>query len=267
MAVPKLIMKKTLITLLLIVTVFEAQATSPIFVKSNSKIYSSSSASTSNFVFGSSDTNDVEGYSDDDRMFLLKSNGAFVAGNTISVEDIWRDDNLGQGAIILGSDSEASGERSISLGYVYESEGEGSISIGMIGTATADHNINIGHLIDNAGENTIALGRGGGYRLNASNSNSLYIGTTSSAPTLYVAPASGASTVGRVGIANSDPHPDAALDVAGAIKVAVVSEYPVCDASTEGTIVYYDPHNAFKGCKYFGDGVYEYAWTFIESRI
>lgn len=246
-------------------TVFQAKATLPLFVKSNSKVYSSRSASTANFIFGSSDTNDIPGFSDYKRMFLHKSKKSFVSGYDFS-GNTFNDENLGDSAINLGCTNTTAADSSVALGYLYDIDASAtnSINLGSISRSTGATSLSLGHFIDNHGDNAIVIGRGGGVNLTSNEDNSLSIGLLSNLPTLYVTPAAGSSTSGRVGIANSDPHADAALDIDGAIRVAVVNTYPTCNSDTAGTIVYYDPHNSFKGCVCPSGSCY---WTFIIGPI
>jgi hypothetical protein len=93
----------------------------------------------------------------------------------------------------LGTSARSSGLYAVSLGYIAYAHGLASVAIGSrVGTlGTTENNIVIG------GNNTTFLTN--------DISNSLMVGFNSDIPTLFVGPANGAGTVGKVGIGTTNP--------------------------------------------------------------
>ncbi|KPJ85734.1 hypothetical protein AMJ57_01960 [Parcubacteria bacterium SG8_24] len=99
----------------------------------------------------------------------------------------------GSVSLALGGNAYASGGGAIAVGYDVNSSGAVSVALGQYVNAGADHAMSLGHGVDNAN------------RLINNTADSLMVGFNSTVPTLYVGPASGAGTVGRVGIGTSNP--------------------------------------------------------------
>lgn len=85
-------------------------------------------------------------------------------------------------------------------------------------TSTGTSSIAIGDFTANSGTNSITIGKGvnGSNLLSNSTNNSLIIGFNSNIPTLFVSPANGVNTIGKVGIGTTSPV--YLLDVAGTIR-------------------------------------------------
>lgn len=119
-----------------------------------------------NFVFGSSDLNNVAGYNDSNRMFFNKSKGAFRAGRALNGE--WDDINVGLYSIGLGQDALARGNNSVAIGNIAGATGDDSIginggaegfgSIAIGATSSGFRAISIGQHSLASGKNAITLG-------------------------------------------------------------------------------------------------------------
>ncbi|MBX2834970.1 MAG: hypothetical protein KTR28_08380, partial [Micavibrio sp.] len=94
------------------------------------RLSDSGNYATDDFVFGSSQLDDIDGDSDDDiRMFFDKSKGAFRAGNASNDgHNAWNASsaNVGDGSVAFGNNTLASGTNSMSWG-IRNSGGQGAI--------------------------------------------------------------------------------------------------------------------------------------------
>jgi hypothetical protein len=123
-------------------------------------------------------------------------------------------------SVAMGSYTTAAGNSSFAMGDGATAGGITSVALGRETTASGDYSMALGQWLT-AGPmaNTITIGKGisNAMRLNNNITGSLMIGFESDVPTLFVGPASGMGTYGRVGIATE--FPDVTLDVRGAFNV------------------------------------------------
>lgn len=100
------------------------------------------------FVFGSSQLDDVVGTSDDARFFFDKSKGAFRAGRAVTLDrdgfSYFDDSNVGQNSFAFGEDARASGISSIALGFNTFASGDFSTSMGSNTNAAGDNSTALG---------------------------------------------------------------------------------------------------------------------------
>lgn len=158
------------------------------------------------------------GSSPEGRMFWDASKDAFRAGRD-SDGTYWNDGSVGAYSFASGYNAKASGGESTAMGDSTTASGDFSISAGQYVTA-------------GVAANTIVLGQGfdPANPLVNNTASSMMVGFNSDVPTLFVGPASGIGTLGKVGIGNSSPSGE--LDVA---IIAVASADTVIKGNTAGT--------------------------------
>ncbi len=116
----------------------------------------------------------------------------------------------GNQAIAMGDHTEASGENSFAMGHLSVAEGQDALAMGNNAQAIGTNSVAIGAYVKAGSElshlNSMVIGCGAisppapeQYLVNSTN-NSLMIGFQSDLPTLFVGPAQGIGTIGRVGI-------------------------------------------------------------------
>jgi len=136
----------------------------------NAGVISNKNPDDEDFVFGSTQLDDIAGTDDDNRMFFDKSTGAFRVGGVLA--DEWNETNRGEYSVAMGRQSSAAGSHSIAIGANALSEGDHSIALSTtsaiafgdlsisIGTgqATGDYAIAIGSDPTAGGERAVAIG-------------------------------------------------------------------------------------------------------------
>lgn len=157
-----------------------------------------------------------------------------IASGDQSVAMGYQNEAYGTASVALGFTSTSSGNRTITIGQTSEATATDAIAIGTFSNATGTSSISIGQDIQASAENSMVIGTGwqassSSYLVN-NIANSLMIGMKTRIPSIFVGPAAGPNSIGRVGIGNSNPQQ--ALDVSGAIKIGDTS------TSTQGSIRY-----------------------------
>jgi len=169
------------------------------------------------------------------RLLWYPRKAAFRAGRVTG--DYWNETNIGNYSVAAGFDTKASGAFSVAMGDNTIALGAYSVAMGTQSTATgnstfalgsnamanAQNSVAIGHHVDTNGDQSVAIGTNVGTGANGDwavvvgrgtdtgtyltndTANSLMIGFNSNVPTLFVGPASGASTTGNVGVGTSAP--------------------------------------------------------------
>ncbi|MFA6449330.1 MAG: hypothetical protein WCX65_07685, partial [bacterium] len=155
------------------------------------------------------------------RMFWDASKDAFRAGRD-DTGTYWNDANTGQYSFAVGLNAKASGVQSQAIGPYTVASNTAATAIGNTTTATAlsavamgsysnasgNESLALGRVV-NAGPaaNTVAIGQGVslGNPLVNNTASSMMVGFNSTVPTLFVGPASGIGTYGKVGIGTTTP--------------------------------------------------------------
>jgi hypothetical protein len=141
-----------------------------------------------------------------------------VADGSYSFVSGYKSRAAGLSSRAMGDQVVALGDYSTAIGIGATSTGQFSMALGRIAEADGLYSFALGHFVRaGAFDNTTVIGEG----VDASNflvnntAKSFMVGFNSTVPTLFVGPASGIGTYGKVGIAN--PTPAFTLDVGGAI--------------------------------------------------
>lgn len=108
-------------------------------------------------VFGSTNTNNLTGTADDNRMFYDKTTGALRAGQATG--DAWNDANLGTASTAFGLDSRATGSYSFASGDSALASGNGATAFGQNATASGNFSFAAGDGVSAIGARSIAMGR------------------------------------------------------------------------------------------------------------
>lgn len=123
----------------------------------SSSLVSNVYTSTQDFVFGSTQLDNISGTDEDNsRFFFDKSKGAFRAG--ISEGDYWNEDNLGQFSFAVGSNTKATGVYSISMGNATTASQTFSVAIGNGSDASGYNSTAIGGNVKSSGSYATAIG-------------------------------------------------------------------------------------------------------------
>ncbi|WP_299440124.1 tail fiber domain-containing protein [uncultured Aquimarina sp.] len=115
---------------------------------------------TDDFVFGSTQINDITGANDNSRMFFDKSLSAFRAGLNIDTFTGFEQSNLGQGSAGFGANNTASGWYSATFGVLNNSQGLYSLTAGDSNTASNTSTVAMGRSNTASGAYSVALGIG-----------------------------------------------------------------------------------------------------------
>jgi hypothetical protein len=92
----------------------------------------------------------------DDRMFWDQCKSAFRAGH--GAADYWADENVGTFSFGAGSNTVASGDRSVALGSSTIASGWCATALGALTEANGDHSTAIGFFSDANGESSVSIG-------------------------------------------------------------------------------------------------------------
>jgi len=197
------------------------------------------------------------------RMFWDADKSAFRAGRDSTAAN-WNDGNVGAYSFAANYDTKASGMYSTALGnqtiatnlasvasgmftYAYgsyanatgyntEASGDYSYTMGNSTTASGAYSLAVGQWVT-AGfaDNTVAIGKGVNdvNRMTNNTANSFAVGFNSNLPTIFVGPASGIGTYGKVGIGTVTPA--TMLDLRGDFNVGSDTGADGYDVSFYGT--------------------------------
>ncbi|MBQ4820605.1 tail fiber domain-containing protein [Aquimarina sp. MMG016] len=127
---------------------------------------------TDDFVFGSTQLDNIAGADDNSRMFYDKSRGAFRAGNMVDGIGGFDEANLGLFSVGFGQVNRATGWYSATMGLNNTSSGLGSLTAGDTNVASGSQSVALGSRNTASGNNSIALGIGN----TASGSGSVTLG-------------------------------------------------------------------------------------------
>lgn len=112
---------------------------------------------TDNFVFGSTQLNNLAGGQDNARFFFDKSKGAFRAGTVSGTQ--WDAVNVGTGSIGLGNEVLASGLYTVAVGNNITSVGQYAIGVGSNLTMNGVFSMSLGYNNINSSDYSITFGR------------------------------------------------------------------------------------------------------------
>ncbi|HOC93458.1 MAG TPA: hypothetical protein PKH33_13970 [bacterium] len=197
------------------------------------------------------------------RMFWDADKSAFRAGRDSTAAN-WNDGNVGAYSFAANLDTKASGMYSAAFGnqtaatnlasvasgmftYAYgsyanatgyntEASGDYSYTMGNSTTASGAYSLAAGHWVTaGIADNTVAIGKGVDdvNRMTNNTANSFAVGFNSNIPTLFVGPASGIGTYGKVGIGTVTPA--TMLDLRGEFNVGSDTGADGYDVSFFGT--------------------------------
>ncbi|HHZ65494.1 MAG TPA: hypothetical protein EYN51_08385, partial [Flavobacteriales bacterium] len=187
------------------------------------------------FVFGSPFLDDDTDPNHDNRMLFDKSKGAFRAGGVTTT--LWNDANRGNFSFAGGFNNTATGTYSTAFGTISDVNGSNAFGagdniyissagtaafgfgwnntatgiaagvFGMNASAGGNRSFAMGEYVETTVNNAFALGKGVSNAARISNNitNSMMIGFNSDISTLYIGTASGAGTIGRVGVGTTSP--------------------------------------------------------------
>ncbi len=134
-------------------------ATSPLSTISNVTSNAPGTIATDDFVFGSTQLNNVTGADDNSRMFFDKSRGAFRAGNEVDGFGGFDEANIGPFSVGFGQRNVASGWYASTLGGQRNiSSGFYSMTMGDNNTASANYSVALGRNNSASGTESVTLG-------------------------------------------------------------------------------------------------------------
>ena len=128
---------------------------SSVFTTDNDTI--SAGSGNQKFVFGSTNTEDITGTTDDNRMFFDITTGSFRAGQATG--DAWNAANLGTNSTAFGLNSRATGNYSFASGDSAWASGTGATAFGQNATASGNFSVAMGDGVTASGARSIVLGR------------------------------------------------------------------------------------------------------------
>ena len=221
-------MKKLLICLILILGAYIVQAQ---WDENTTSIYQDNTSFNKSVYLGGIVTSGTIGA----RCFWYHPKSAFRAGSLSGTGGSnWSIANIGSGSaafnrnttasgnysFAIGESTTASGLRSFASGWGNVSSGDASFVTGALSTASGPFSVSLGALNTSSGNTSIAIGArltasatnavaigSGASSSNLTNNiaNSIMMGGNSNLPTIYIAPAAGAGSVGKVGIGTTAP--------------------------------------------------------------
>ena len=118
---------------------------------------------TDDFVFGSSQLNDIGGTADDIRMYFDKSKGSFRAGSAVASDGFagdWDDGNSGDFSVAMGRGNLVQGTAATSFGSYNNSGGENAFSAGFNNLSSRFASISLGANNSTSGNYAVGIGRG-----------------------------------------------------------------------------------------------------------
>ena len=118
------------------------QLPEPVFKKLND-VVSNQTLADEDFVFGSTQLDNIVGLEDNARMFFDKSKGAFRAGQSSTSE--WDASNVGDKSIAMGYRARAKGDRSFAVGDQARAEADWATAIGDEAHAHGEFSLAIGN--------------------------------------------------------------------------------------------------------------------------
>lgn len=127
----------------------------PVF-SNNNNVVTNQTLEQQDFVFGSTQLDNIIGLEDNARFFFDKSKGAFRAGQSSTSE--WDATNLGDKSITLGYRSRAKGDRTFAVGDQARADADWSIAIGDEAHAFGDFSQAIGNEVIAESFKEIVLG-------------------------------------------------------------------------------------------------------------
>ncbi len=118
---------------------------------------------TDDFVFGSSQLNDIGGTADDIRMYFDKSKGSFRAGSAIASDGFagdWDEGNSGDFSVAMGRGNLVQGTAGTAFGTYNNSGGENAFSAGFNNLSSRFASISLGANNSTSGNYAVGIGRG-----------------------------------------------------------------------------------------------------------
>ena len=118
---------------------------------------------TDDFVFGSSQLNDIGGTADDIRMYFDKSKGSFRAGSAIASDGFagdWDEGNSGDFSVAMGRGNLVQGTAGTAFGTYNNSGGENAFSAGFNNLSSRFASISLGAYNSTSGNYAVGIGRG-----------------------------------------------------------------------------------------------------------
>jgi len=145
------------------------------FVSDSGVVHNTTDIAGDDFVFGSTQLDDMSGSDDNQRMFFDKGKGAFRVGYNDNTD--WDNANLGTYSAALGRDNLVSGTYGMALGYDHTVTGTAATGIGLRHTVSGDYATAIGRTNTASGNQSFATG----IASRATGLNSIALGNTSDA--------------------------------------------------------------------------------------
>ena len=118
---------------------------------------------TDDFVFGSSQLNNIGGTADDIRMYFDKSKGSFRAGSAIASDGFagdWDEGNSGDFSVAMGRGNLVQGTAGTAFGTYNNSGGENAFSAGFNNLSSRFASISLGANNSTSGNYAVGIGRG-----------------------------------------------------------------------------------------------------------
>lgn len=145
------------------------------FISESGVVHNTTNINSDDFVFGSSQLDNMTGADDDSRMFFDKNKAAFRAGYNNNTD--WDNANLGTYSVGMGRDNLVTSSYGVALGRNNTVSGNNATAFGYINNASGDYALSTGRGTTASGAHSIS----GGNASRASGLNSLSIGNTSEA--------------------------------------------------------------------------------------
>ncbi|WP_397300756.1 hypothetical protein [Nonlabens ulvanivorans] len=145
------------------------------FISESGVVHNTTDIARDDFVFGSTQLNNMSGASDDYRMFFDKGKGAFRVGYNDNSD--WDNTNLGSFSMAMGRDNLATSSYAIALGYDNVVSGTAATALGYINNSTGDYSVAMGRGTTASGNHSVSAG----IASKATGLNSISIGNTSDA--------------------------------------------------------------------------------------
>ncbi|GAA4279143.1 C1q-like domain-containing protein [Aquimarina mytili] len=118
---------------------------------------------TDDFVFGSSQLNNIGGTADDIRMYFDKSKGSFRAGSAVASDGFagdWDEGNSGDFSVAMGRGNLVQGTAATAFGSYNNSGGENAFSVGYNNLSSRFASISLGANNSTSGNYAVGIGRG-----------------------------------------------------------------------------------------------------------